>query len=69
MVPSSEIYKTTKEYTNTQKVTSIITIISLLEPSLPQETFLVSNISTFVSLLYEIGSCVTPERWIPRKRV
>ena len=68
MAPSAEIDKTTKECTKTQKVINISTIISPLEPSAPQETFLVSKIPTGVSILSGIGASVTPEKRIPRKK-
>ena len=69
MAPSDEIYKTAKEYTKTQKLTNISTLIIQLETSVPQKILLVSKDRTNVSLLSETGSSVTPERRIPEKLI
>ena len=68
VAPSYEIEKKTKEYTNTQKVTNILTMISQLESSSPKKIFLEYKIPNNVSLLSVTEVSVTPEIRIPRKK-
>ena len=68
VAPSAEKDKITKEHTKTNNVTNTSNLIIKLKPSEPKEIFLEYKIPTDVSLLYETGVSVTPERRIPRKK-
>ena len=68
LVLRSDIDKTTKESTKTQKMTNILTMISQLALSAPQEILLVSKMPTVIFLFYVIVVSVNTKRSTPRKK-